>query len=381
MADSLQHKPRWDIFCQVVDNFGDIGVCWRLARQLAAEHKIQVRLWLDDLGSLHKLHPEADPLRDTQTCRGVEIRHWTKPFPEALPADVVIEAFACELPQNYLTSMARQPRNPVWINLEYLSAETWVEGCHGLPSPHPQLSLTKYFFFPGFTPATGGLLREHGLLEQCEAGQRASAQLRSHFGLPAASSESEALVSLFCYDSAPLTAVLHAWQMSTHPVRCLLPEGLALAEIATFFGRTHIAAGEVLLRGKLTLHILPFLPQEEYDQLLWACDINFVRGEDSFVRAQWAARPLIWHIYPQQESTHMNKLEAFLDRYCTGLEAQAASVLRAFHRGWNTHAALPWDELWQQRIALKTHAQAWRNQLAAESDLAAKLVIFCKIRV
>jgi hypothetical protein len=21
----------WDIFCRVIDNFGDIGVCWRLA--------------------------------------------------------------------------------------------------------------------------------------------------------------------------------------------------------------------------------------------------------------------------------------------------------------------------------------------------------------
>ena len=381
MADSPQHKARWDIFCQVVDNFGDIGVCWRLARQLTAEHEIQVRLWLDDLGSLHKLHPEADPLQDTQTCRGVEIRHWTKPFPEVLPAEVVIEAFACELPQNYLTSMARQPRKPVWINLEYLSAETWVEGCHGLPSPHPQLSLTKYFFFPGFTPATGGLLREHGLIEQCEARQRASAQLRQNFGLPAASRAGEALVSLFCYDTAPLTELLHAWQMSAHPVRCLLPEGKALAASAIFFGRSHIGAGDVLQRGMLTLHVLPFLPQEEYDQLLWTCDINFVRGEDSFVRAQWAARPLIWHIYPQQGNTHLNKLEAFLDRYCRGLEPQAASELRAFHLSWNTHAALPWDEFRQWQPTLQAHAQAWQKQLAAEPDLAAKLVIFCKNRV
>ena len=29
-------RVTWDIFCSVVDNFGDIGVTWRLARQLVA---------------------------------------------------------------------------------------------------------------------------------------------------------------------------------------------------------------------------------------------------------------------------------------------------------------------------------------------------------
>ena len=45
----------WDIFCTVVDNYGDIGVCWRLARQLAAEHGFAVRLWVDDLASFARL--------------------------------------------------------------------------------------------------------------------------------------------------------------------------------------------------------------------------------------------------------------------------------------------------------------------------------------
>ena len=25
----------WDMFCRVIDNYGDIGVCWRLAADLA----------------------------------------------------------------------------------------------------------------------------------------------------------------------------------------------------------------------------------------------------------------------------------------------------------------------------------------------------------
>ena len=37
----------WDVFCRVVDNYGDAAVCWRLARQLADEHGARVRLWID----------------------------------------------------------------------------------------------------------------------------------------------------------------------------------------------------------------------------------------------------------------------------------------------------------------------------------------------
>ena len=34
----------WDIFCQVIDNHGDVGVCWRLARELAARgHTVTTR--------------------------------------------------------------------------------------------------------------------------------------------------------------------------------------------------------------------------------------------------------------------------------------------------------------------------------------------------
>src|SRR5512146_2914773 len=128
-----------DIFCTVVDNYGDIGVCWRLARQLAGEHGFAVRLWVDDLASFQRLCAEVDPALASQRCRGVDIHHWPVTFPEVEPAQLVIEAFACELPERYVLAMADLTDKPVWLNLEYLSAEGWVEGCHALPSPHPRL--------------------------------------------------------------------------------------------------------------------------------------------------------------------------------------------------------------------------------------------------
>lgn len=370
----------WDIFCQVVDNYGDIGVCWRLARQLATEHRIEVRLWVDDLGSLQRICPETNPQAGIQHHGNVEIRHWSTPFPDVATAQVVIEAFGCELPAAYQAAMAQVQKKPVWINLEYLSAEPWVEGCHALPSPHPRLPLNKTFFFPGFTPATGGLLRESGLLARRDDLQQTPARLRLALNLPDPP-ESTLTVSLFCYDNAPVSDLLTAWQRATTPVCCLLPEGRALAPVARHFGLPALTPGDTVQRGNLTLHVLPFLRQEDYDLLLWTCDCNFVRGEDSFVRAQWAGRPMVWQIYVQAENAHLIKLDTFLDRYCAGLPPQTADAVRRLHHGWNTNAPLCWDDFIHHRAALEAHATAWSYSLARQADLVSNLVIFCKNRV
>ena len=157
MAPSL----RWDIFCRVVDNFGDAGVCWRLARQLAREHGLAVTLWIDDVASLARIVPALDADLDDQPASGVRVRRLTDPLPAGVePADVVIDGFGGGLPDGYVAAMVEARRPPVWVVLEYLSAEPWIDASHALPSPHPQLPLTRWFWFPGFTPKTGGLLRE-----------------------------------------------------------------------------------------------------------------------------------------------------------------------------------------------------------------------------
>jgi uncharacterized repeat protein (TIGR03837 family) len=237
--------------------------------------------------------------------------------------------------------------------------------------------MIKHFFFPGFTPMTGGLLREKGLLMQRDVLQHNLAELWCQLDLPLPIS-SETTISLFCYDSAPISNLLDAWAASTTAIRCLLPEGKALGQAANWAGRTGLAVGDSVQRGNLLLQIIPFLPQEHYDLLLWACDCNFVRGEDSFVRAQWAARPFIWQIYPQQENVHQIKLDAFLYRYCQGLTEEAVAALCTFHHNWNSGGCLDWDDFWQHHAELQSHAAAWAGQLAQLIDLASNLVSFCK---
>ena len=372
---------RWDIFCQVVDNYGDIGVCWRLARQLTAEYGFSVRLWVDELAAFHKIFPALDPSLARQVVRGIEVCHWTQDFPQVEPADRVIEAFACELPASYVAAMAAKQPKPVWINLEYLSAEAWVFGCHGLPSPHPQLPLVKHFFFPGFTLKTGGLLLEKDLFERRDAFLRSPGEIAAFWaslGWETPAPEA-AKTTLFCYANQALPGLLAAWADATLPVLCFVPEGAPAAAVAAAFDMERLLPGEQVQKGNLTLRVLPFLEQEAYDRLLWACDCNFVRGEDSFVRAQWAAKPLVWHIYPQDDEAHAVKLSAFLDAYCAGLPPDATNALRDFWQKWNRGEMTEpvWRAFWQQRPALEEHARRWSEVLHGNGDLAANLVYFC----
>jgi uncharacterized repeat protein (TIGR03837 family) len=411
-----------DIFCIVVDNYGDIGVSWRLARQLANEHGIRVRLWVDDLLSFAKLCPEVNTVLEEQGCRGVEIRRWppfhnsssggrrallrsptgggtegggdaisphqnVNYFSEIQSAELVIEAFACKLPESYIQAMASQECKPVWINLEYLSAEEWVEGAHKLPSPHSRLPLVKYFFFPGFTEKTGGLLLERDLLAKRDLFQvdrassspalpRSEREFWRSMGMPERV-EGELRVSLFSYENDTVTDLLQAWVQGATPVVCCVPEGRVLPQVDAYFGQAAGKAGDTWQRGNLRVQVLPFVEQERYDELLWACDINFVRGEDSCVRAQWAGKPFVWHIYPQQDGVHMQKLLALNALYCEGLSELARQANQDLWLVWNGEGniAKAWQAYALQREELARHAQVWSAKLAG-NNLALNLLDF-----
>lgn len=372
----------WDVFCTVIDNFGDIGVTWRLVRQLALEHNLSIRLWVDDLHAFQRIRPEIDPILDIQHLAGVEVRRWTTPLPIVEPGPVVIEALACHLPESFVARMAAQTPKPLWLNLEYLTAEDWAQGVHALPSPHPRLPLTKYFFMPGHTSDTGGLIRESWLQPERDAFQ-ASAEAQTAFwtglNLPPKTAD-EVRLTLFSYENQAIASLLEAWSNGERPIRALVPQGKALSDIAAWFGMEAPRPGITLERGRLTLHTLPMLDQDAYDRLLWASDLNFVRGEDSFVRAQFAGLPLVWQAYRQEEEAHFAKLEAFLNLYCAGMAPELASLTRAFWRGWNRESDI--DTLWPEFLAnlpaMARHGRLWSKRLAEQTDLAANLLIFCE---
>lgn len=369
----------WDIFCRVVDNYGDIGVCWRLARQLANEYPFKVRLWVDEIAALSQIWPSVNNV-EAQVVDKVDIRIWRDTFNETDVADVVIEAFACELPTKYLKAMKYRSSTPHWFNLEYLSAEDWIEGCHGLFSMHPQLGLKKAFFFPGFTLKTGGLLKEKRLLNERGQFQSNTDQKQKFLEeLGVNKDTEELLISLFGYANEAIASLLESWSQSPIPVLCLVPVSKILPDINNYLNQ-NLALGDEYRNGALRLKVIPFLSQTRYDQLLWVCDCNFVRGEDSFVRAQWAGKPLVWHIYPQDDDIHMIKLNAFLERYLAETPSNLQSVITELWRNWNsgTNCHQSWNACIAQLPNWQKHSNNWCHRLNSLGDLASNMVHFCQ---
>ncbi|WP_299496571.1 elongation factor P maturation arginine rhamnosyltransferase EarP [uncultured Shewanella sp.] len=390
MIRSFTHSfSHWDIFCTVIDNFGDIGVTWRLAKQLSDDFNIQVTLWVDCLDSFQCILPSLDPNLTTQHHQGITIEHWQSPFVKTWrPGQVLIEAFACELPESLIRHRHTLTQPPVWINLDYLTAESWIDDCHGLASLLSD-GQQRYFFFPGFSSKSGGLICEHELFKQQTMwlnDAHAQHHWLTHLGFTQLTHKevNATYISVFSYPSPALTALSHYWQQSTEPTHLFVPYGKSLESLQWILNadEAEFIIGHSYQANNLHVHVLPMTTQEEFDKLLWYCDINIVRGEDSFLRAQWAKKPFIWHIYPQEENAHIDKLSAFMTHYCASLPHNAAqswqSLCLTFNQG-NTQASVDaWVSFIQHHQVLEKHAKKWPKQALNESDLATRLVNFVK---
>ncbi len=379
------------MFCRVIDNFGDIGVCWRLCADLA-QRGHTVRLWIDDSSALAWMAPGAQQ----GLWPGIRVEDWSRLsdasyLQRLAPADVWVEGFGCSIAPEFIAHHANSMHSadptysqpPAWINLEYLSAEDYVTRCHALPSPvmqGPAQGWTKHFYYPGFSPGTGGLLREPPL----ETWQRGldpawrPAWLAAH----GVDWHGERLISLFCYEPAALPQALADWMQSSAPVLLLITPGRAAHAVTAALPQARVIAGLQHDMGQLRLHYLESMSQVEFDALLHCCDLNLVRGEDSLVRAIWAGNPFVWNIYPQEDGAHASKLLAFLERM------EASSLVRQLHLLWNgLELALPatalhplphWGRLplddWQRQV------RAWRTGLQGQPDLVTGLIGFLEKR-
>lgn len=353
---------RWDIFCKVIDNHGDLGVCWRLAVNLASRGHF-VRLWVDDASALQWMAPQG--------AAGVEVLAWPQSAVVVTPADVWVEAFGCNIPEVWLAAQAGAHSAPgsaaTWLNLEYLSAEPYVERVHGLPSPvlaGPAKGRVKYFFYPGFSASTGGLLREAGLATRQASFNRHAWAAQHHVD----GHEARQWFSLFCYEPAALPCLLRQLASRHAPSRLLVTAGRATTAVKHTMADLQATEASWNTSGQLALTYLPHLTQWDYDHLLWACDFNFVRGEDSLVRALWANRPFAWQIYPQDDDAHHDKLRAFVDLL------GPPSAWAEFHWVWN---GLKTGPLPQIDLANWTPvARHLTDKLAAQDSLCSQLIRF-----
>ena len=380
---------KFDLYCRVVDNFGDAGVCWRLARQLANEYGAQVRLIIDQAHLINWLASGTDATTQAPSLIDrVSIVAWDEDFSIARNADVIIAAFQCELPPSVRACVAADGANvPLWINLDYLSAELWVVSAHGRPSPKPSGGV-EWFFMPGFDPASGGLLRDQFVQN---AGDAKPAWLP---GEPAGAFR----MSLFTYPGQSLTTLCSALAMGVsfggtaaeqsqvQPVQVLLMATKHDKQFDPYLNWPDNEPGP-LQQGLATLHRVPWLAQAQYDQLLAHCHLNFVRGEDSWIRAIWACRPFVWLPYRQDDGSHNVKLEAFLARLAPHFEAHAFKVTAQLMRAWNHSPRPTQTDLAAALTAFTAHYptvatgfSAFKDDLLMQSDLAERLIDFVRQR-
>ncbi|NBX21799.1 MAG: DUF2331 family protein, partial [Betaproteobacteria bacterium] len=263
-----------------------------------------------------------------------------------------------------------------------LSAEDYVERCHALPSPvmqGPAKGWTKHFYYPGFTAGTGGLLREPAL-EEWQHGLDDSWR-GAWLADQGVAWTGERLISLFCYEPAALAQALADWMRSDAPTLLLVTPGRAARAVTEALPEAQSLAGLGLPNSPLRLHYLEAM-SPDFDALLHCCDLNFVRGEDSLVRALWAGQPFVWHIYPQDDGAHGEKLAAFL--VCMGADA----TVRQVHAAWNgmplnhdapdQQPALDWSRLPLRDWRLQM--QGWRDRLRQQPDLVSGLLSFVEKR-
>ncbi len=369
MAQTVYAPPGAVIFCRVIDNFGDAGVTWRLAKRLR-DLGLAVTLVIDAVDVLAKLVHELDPAASDATVRGIRIADWDAFEAEVSRGDLsriggvwpslVLETFGCRLPDAVEAGLC-DGRERLWVNLDYLSAEAWVEGSHMVWGLHPTLPVKKLWFFPGFTDKTGGLLIEDGLDEARRAFD-APAWKRAH-GLKAG------LRTLFFF-AYPVNAVdrlAAGLKAAGEPLNIMLAPG----EAGEMLGR--------LLEDDARLHLvrLPFVPQEAFDDILRAADGAIIRGEDSFVRAQLAGTPLLWAVYPTEDKAHEIKLEAWLERFQEAWpEGDGFEAYRAAARHWVDGTLEPGEvKAWLEGLPVqKRAAEAWRDSLLKRGDLARRIL-------
>ena len=305
-----------DIFCEIIDNYGDIGVVYRTAKELQKIFpESKIRVFLNRLDEFKKINSQVIDL-PSQNIDGIEyitFDYLRDNANELLTAQVIIEAFGCQIPKEYME--IAYDNSELLINLEYLSAEDWIEDFHLQSSPLGRGKLKKVFFMPGFTEKSGGVIADSNYLERIQRVLENKEFYEKKYLSDIEDRENKIVGTLFSYEKNFTPLLEDLKKLDKDVVILAMGEKTqdSLRKILKNFSIEDFRNS--LKYGKIEIRFLNFLNQEEYEELINIVDFNFVRGEDSFIRAVLTGKPYMWHIYCQEEYAHMDKIEGFLDKY------------------------------------------------------------------
>ena len=342
-----------DVFCDVIDNFGDAGVCLRLCRDFSKKN-YEVRLFCNNVNILSKITNSEDA-----SNRFLSLLSWSDKNMDYSPSEVVIQAFSVRLPDNLIKKIKN--RHSTVVNLEYLTAEPFAEDCHKLPSYVD--GFESFFFFPGFTKKTGGVVIEDSFLDKLTKTNRKESQK----------------ITLFSYENEKVKNVINSLNKEKFILNIF--EGKGLNNFNNLL-KLNLSAGDEYKLNELTVRVLPMVSQDEYDSYLIDSKLNLVRGEDSIVRAMLTGNPFLWHIYPQEEDAHKDKIEALFDRMSEVCSSKKdVEILRQLTLSYNGFSdyldsfnLLGFYENW------KKLSKEWSEHLISLGSLTDNLITFLKTK-
>ncbi len=309
-----------DIFCEIIDNFGDIGVVYRISKELKKIFQnVRIRMVLNRLEEFKAINKKVKDI-DFQEIDGLicVTEKYVKENAETFgTADVFIEAFGCNVPEEYIKRAKENSK--LWINLEYLSGEKWIEDFHLCESLIDSKTLKKIFYMPGFSEKSGGVIIDSGFLERKEYGKNNREKVLNKY-FPNVDIKDKLIGTVFSYEKNfdNLLEVLKDYERET--LLILMGEKTQKSFSEILQKKLIENFGKIVKYGKITMMYADFLSQEEYEEVISAADFNFTRGEDSFVRGILLEKPFMWHIYLQEEKAHMDKIKAFTERFRESVE-------------------------------------------------------------
>ncbi|WP_147644997.1 elongation factor P maturation arginine rhamnosyltransferase EarP [Treponema pectinovorum] len=325
------------ILCKVVDNYGDVGVVFRLAKALSEQDKtLELTIVCSDLESfslLTKNHFSIDTQKKSQKCIFNDsvwtILDWTQEEDfryEPSPFPTILECFQCGRPEWLESILFSKTANKTFyiFNIEYLTAEAYAEEFHLLKSYTRSSNVKKMFFMPGFTNKTGGLIIDKTFMNSLKKSELQKKDDKIF------------TVAIFSYERS-FDEIFVALQNFVQKVR-EKEKGFCVKVFAAAGKSQPFVKKSWEKFGKdIILQELDFLPQEEWDELLCTCDFNFVRGEESLARASLCAKPFVWHAYPQEENYQLVKVNSLLEKILPFIKDEAAgTALKQVWEDYNT---------------------------------------------
>ena len=291
-------KKTIDLFCDIIDNYGDIGVVYRLGKELHNKN-YKVRIFVNKLNEVAKIIRGFDSNLSQQIYKGIEFLNFDN-FEITNTAEVIVEAFAVDIPESYLEKLSTNTK--LILNLEYLSAENWIENYHLKNSFSPKPYIEKFFYMPGFTSESGGIILDDSYLKLIELIKENREIYFNNFfkKFDLKYSSSTFYINVFTYNW-DFKNFIRTLEKSNHKF--------------VFFILDYKLDINFDYSNNIKILQMPYMDQSQFDILINLSDFNFVRGEESFIRALLTGKPYLWNIYEQDEMLHIEKLNAFLEKF------------------------------------------------------------------